>query len=1104
MQTPSRRISTAAFFVAALTIAFSFFFVSNRTFHTASSKTVAQAKSDSPKSSVAVSTSLKQHWLETYGRLPLAFEANEGQSPAGIQFLSRGEGYDLSLMSREADLTLRQPAAGGSSAKRPARFGGANSVRVHNRPRSNEKQSELRMRLAGSNPDASLTGVERTGTKINYFIGNDPKKWHTDVPAYAKVKYGSVYPGVDLIFYGNQGEFEYDFVVAPGADPKVIALNIEGASKMRLDARGNLIMSLRGGAVELKKPNVYQEINGARREVVGNYTIATNHEVRFALANYDRTQPLTIDPVVTYATYFGGSGNANGGDAGSAIALDAAGDAYITGTTSSADLVLKNNGITGVPGSVTSGSTTAFVAELNPTGTASLYVTYLGGSTADGGDAIAVDAGNNVYLTGFTESTDFPVNSTNAPFQAVPPASVGGGFGSAFVTRLNPALAGIAQLVYSTYLGGDGSANGGDEGHGIAVDGNGDAFVTGETFSPTNFPTKNATAPFTSTLTSPLSNTFVAEIDTNAASTASLMLLGYFGGTGAGVPITSPFFFPFGDLASGIAIDSTSNVYIVGTTTSKDFPTQGAQISACNIATNNTAAFLSVINVATPAAPTLVYSTCMAGDTAENGNAIALGPNNIAYLTGGTFSSAGSFPLTTNTIPLGFPGAPPPGVPNANSPVAFVSTVNTSTGALTYSTLLGGNNGDVGFGIAVDAQGIAYVVGQTSSGDFPLTLGALQITNTNAAGTAFVSKVNASAGGHGGQDLLYSTYFGGNGDPNNPNGADPDAANGVVVAGTNAFVTGQATPGLSTTAGAYQPTTKNVTGLNAFVADLPLVPTLTVDPTVLAFGTQLLNTSTAPMTVTVTNNSSGTLTIPYVVVGANSTDFVSSPDAASGCTNGMMLAAGASCTIDVVFTPTFLPVGAEAATLQIANSLNPTQPFTVALTGTGSATADFSLTVPATANLMSGVAGSIPIMVNGIGGLTDPVTLSCTAGTMNVSSCTVSPTSVAPGATATASVTATVSFVAPPATIKAPPPASIRQVVFLILGISMLFMIPMTQRFRMRMGMAAAMLVFIAVAGCSGSPSSHTTSGSVTITGTGTGAAAGITHSATVNLTISK
>lgn len=1080
MQTPSPRRSTAVFVVTALAIALSFIFVLIRANHAEASKTAMHPKVATNGAVAAPAAALKQNWLQAYGRLPLSFEENHGQANPAVQFLSHGDGYDLSLMSQEADFTLRS-----ASPKPQTRFSRSKVLRDRSRAGATEKLSVLRMRLEGSNPDAAMTGLDRTATKINYFIGNDPAKWHTDVPAYSKVKYAGVYPGVDLVFYGNRRQLEYDFVVAPGADTKAIALNVEGAHNMKLDANGNLAMGLAGGTVELRKPNAYQESNGIRREVAGNYQISKEHEVRFVLGDYDKTQPLTIDPVVIYSTYVGGSGNANGGDTGFGIALDAAGDAYIAGVTSSADLIQVKGINPAAPASVTN-STAAFVAELNPTGTAALYLTYLGGSTSDGAFAIAVDSIPNIYLTGFTESSDFPRSQTNIPFQNTPPAGVNLG-GVAFVTRLDPTKTGTAQLVYSGFVGGSGSANGGDEGNGIVVDGNGNAFLTGLTLSTTGFPAMNATAaPFSSVQLSPAGNAFVTEVNTGGSGPSSLLFSTIFGGTGAGNAN-----FPFGDFAAGIALDSSSNVFVVGTTTSgATFPTQGTPVKSC--AQNSTsAAFLSVINLSTPTAPTLSYSTCVAGSTAEIGNGVALGPNNIVYLTGASFST--DFPLVPagGTIPLGFPGAVPPGFPNSDSSVAFVSTLNTANGTLGYSTFLGGSGGDTGSSIAVDSAGVAYVTGLAGSANFPITPGAVQPTRTNTLGNAFVSKVNASAGGNGGKDLLYSTFFGGTGD-----GSDPDAGNGIALMGTNAFVTGQATTGALTTAGAYHTATNNAAGLNAFVTELPLVAPLSVSPTSLNFGTQLLGVPTVAQSVTVTNNSAASISIPFTVTGANAADFGAAAGAATPC--GASLAAGASCTISVIFTPSV--AAAEAATLQIATGVNA---LSAALTGTGTATGDFSLTVPATANVTSGTAGSIPVTVNGLAGFNGSVSLACTNQTANITSCTI-PTSATVGQTVNATVTATFSLVLPPQTITTPPSNSLRQMFFLILAISMLLMIPAAKRYRTRIGMAIAMLVFVAVAGCSNNPSVSTKSGSITIMGTGTGAAAGIVHTATVNLTISK
>jgi len=1196
MLTPSRRLSIAAFVAASLAIAFSFLFIVNRSSHKQTGSKTLPAAAKSLGTNGPVWAMADAEVMKAYGQLPLSFEANQGQSAADVKYLTRADGYLLSLRGQEADLTFQQAPA----ARRVA----ANLLkpyRARRVPAAPQKFSTLRMRLDGSNPRAEVTGLDRTVTKINYFLGNDPEKWHTEVPAYSKVKYSGIYPGVDLMFYGNRRELEYDFVVAPGADPKSIALNVQGARKVSLDAHGNLILDVPGGEVKFKKPDVYQNFDGTRREIAGNYTIANHHLVRFAVADYDRAQPLTIDPVVIYSTYVGGSGSAGGGDMAMGIALDAAGDAYIGGITFSADLKQVSGTFPTAPTPVTTGGSSGFVAELNPTGTAALYLTYLGGATGvgtqDGIQAIAVDIGNNVYVTGFTQSSDFPLSQApNLPLEPTAPASIGMQ-GSAFVTRLNPTQAGTAQLAYSSYLGGSGAL---DQGNGIAVNGSGDAYVTGVTLSG-DFPTAHASAaPFSAALLSPEGNAFVTEVATNGTGPTSLLFSSYLGGAGTG-----PDTFIFGDSGAGITVDSSLNVYVVGTTTSgATFPTQGTQITSCAKNADSTV-FVTEIGLATPTTPVFAYSTCLAGSTADVGQAIALGPNNLVYLTGATFST--DFPVTTNSIPLGFPGPPPAGFPNSQTSVAFVSTVDTTNGTLGYSTLLGGSGGDGGFGIAADAAGIAYVTGQTGSPEFPITPGALQSTRTNLLGSVFVSKINAPAGGHGGADLIYSTYFGGNGDTN----GDPDSGNGIAVAGTNAYIGGQATAGLSTTGGVYQATTKNATGVNAFVAELPLIATLTATPNPLAFGNQPLNTPSAAMTVTVTNNSAGALPVTFAVTGTNAADFVAATGAANGCgatlaaagsctvdvvftptvtgaeagtltigtapntvavaltgagstltatpnplafgsqplntpsaamtvtvTNnsagtlpvafavsganasdfvaatagtatpcGATLAAAGTCTIGVVFTPTLVPAGAETGTLTVGTVPNS---VAVALTGTGTAaTGAFTVTAPATASLTSGVSGSIPVTVTGSGGFTGTVNLTCAGGTANVSSCTMMPTSVnitagTPTQMAAANVVATISLVAPPDTLKTPPPSSLRQVVFLALGMMALFMIPITQRRRARLGMVAAMLVFVVVAGCGGGGGPHTGTGTVTITGTAPGSPALPPQTATVNLTITK
>src|SRR2546425_868232 len=370
---------------------------------------------------------------ENYGKLPLRFEANRGQTDSRVKFLNRGKGYTLFLSPSEAVLALRG------------------------------REHVIRMRFQGANPDAKITGLEKLPGIVNYFIGQDRKKWRTNIPAYARVKHKDVYPGIDIAYYGNQRQLEFDFIVAPGANPNVIKLAVEGADRLDVDAQGDLVLHVGDGQLRLQKPLVYQAMKGIRQEVSGSYVLTSPNQVRFQVAAYDASRPLIIDPVLFYSTYLGGSGD----DIGNSIAVDDAGNAYVTGQTDSTNFPTTPGAFHTTSG----GGEDAFVTKLNPTGSALLYSTYLRGAF---GESIAVDAAGNAYVAGIARPTDFP--TTLGAFQ---PASGGGG--DAFVTKLDPT--GTA-LVYSTYLGGSDF----DVARGIAIDAAGNAYVSGFTAS-TNFPT---------------------------------------------------------------------------------------------------------------------------------------------------------------------------------------------------------------------------------------------------------------------------------------------------------------------------------------------------------------------------------------------------------------------------------------------------------------------------------------------------------------------------------------------------------------------------------------------------------------------------------------
>jgi hypothetical protein len=663
---------------------------------------------------------------EAYGKLPLSFEVNRGQADSHVKFFARGQGYSLFLSTTEAVFSLVRPTR---------RKSGGGSLVGHEAAarRTAVPTSVVRMSLAGANPAPRVEGADELPGKSNYFIGSDPAKWRTDIPNFAKVKYGDVYPGVDLLYHGQRRRLEYDFVVAPGADPGVIRLDFRGVTRTRLDARGDLILSVAGGEMRQQRPVVYQEAGGARRHVEGRYVLKGKHEVGFEVADYDREKPLTIDPVFIYATYLGGADE----DIGYAVAVDATGNTYLTGKTSSTNFPTANPT---QPGN--GGQSDVYVSKLNPSGTALVYSTYLGG-TGGGGDhgyAVAVDASGNAYVTGYTRSNNFPVVN---PLQ---PSNRGGT--DAFVAKLNPTG---SQLLYSTYLGGSDFATGiGDWGYAIAVDAAGNAYVTGDTTS-NDFPTVNALQP----TKGGGHDAFVAKL--NPAGTA-LVYSTYLGGSQTehggitnDLNSTKP--------GNRIAVDAAGNAYVTGYTSSTNFPTANALQPMLRGASD---AFVTKINAAGTA---LVYSTYLGGSGSGGDHAygITVDASGSAYVTGDTASA--DFPTTAHAFQQ----------VKREREDAFITKLDAGGTALVYSTFLGGDGGDFAYGIAVDEVGNAYVTGETFSTGFPVE-NPLQ-PNLAGGNDGFVTKLNST-----GRALVYSTYLG---------GRAGDSGSGIAVdAGDNAYVTG--------------------------------------------------------------------------------------------------------------------------------------------------------------------------------------------------------------------------------------------------------------------------------------------------------------------------
>lgn len=381
-----------------------------------------------------------------YGNLPLSFEENRGQTDARVKFLARGGGYSLFLTPTEAVLKLRAP----SSAQKQARIG---AMPIAFRPaRPKEKFSTLRITLEGANPRSVSTGVDPLPGRSNYFLGKDPKQWRRNLPTFAGVKFREVYPGIDLVYRGAQGRLEYDFMVAPHADPSRIKMIVDGAEAIAIDRDGNLVIKTSGGEVIQKAPGIYQDVAGAQLPVKGGYVLIGKNSAAFRIGAYNSSEPLIIDPLLTYVSYLGG-----GGDSGTAIAVDATGAALVTGTTTSTNFPVTTNPLQ----STNFGQTDVFVSKISPDGTSLVYSTYLGGTADDSSSSIAVDPMGNAYLTGVTFSADYPIS--DGAYQSTFTGQ------AAFVTALDPS----GGLIYSTFLGQDSA------GSGIAVDSAGDAWVIG-------------------------------------------------------------------------------------------------------------------------------------------------------------------------------------------------------------------------------------------------------------------------------------------------------------------------------------------------------------------------------------------------------------------------------------------------------------------------------------------------------------------------------------------------------------------------------------------------------------------------------------------------
>jgi hypothetical protein len=689
-----------------------------------------------------------------------AFEPNWGQTDPEVKFLSRGRGYTLFLANVEATLVVHRarPSWPGADALADIRSSGQavrqtsggfslsspyfprvrESSRAGIPPSARNARKDLqatdsvvRMKLLGANPSAEMTGVGMLQGRTNYFTGNDPKNWRTNVPRYGSVKYQGVYPGVDLVYYGSQGQMEYDFVVAPGADPAAIRLTLDARRRdhrdgdrrdrvvaafdsLRITPDGDLLVRIDSGEVRFHKPVIYQPEAPLRSGagpssakshttlVDGHYKLSGRNQVSFDIAEYDHRRPLVIDPVLSYSTYLGGTDD----EGIFGIKFDSHGNIYVAGETSSVDFP-----IAGGVQSTLGGDYDGFITEFDPTGTSLIYSTYLGGSGYDHCVGLAVDSRGGAYVAGYTESADFPtVHALQSALK---------GPQNAFVARLAP---GGSSLIYSTYLGGSGSDGAGD----IVIDPHGNAYVAGFTFSA-DFPvTQGAFQTVCDAGTSGgacLGDAFVAKFNPSGS---RLFYSTYLGGNAT-------------DGATDIAVDNGGAAYVTGYTWSNNFPTKDPY----QVKFGGTSdAFVTRLD---PTGASLLYSTYLGGSGQDQGNGLAIDSSGNIYVAG----------LTTSTD---FPLANPYQSENmANGFDGFVTKFEDSGRRLAYSTYLGGSGTNLPWRIGVDALGHAAVAGFTGSTDFP------QVHSLQAFGggsyDAFVTLFDSP-----GSQPLYSTYLGGSGD----------------------------------------------------------------------------------------------------------------------------------------------------------------------------------------------------------------------------------------------------------------------------------------------------------------------------------------------------
>ena len=997
-----------------------------------------------------------------FAGLPLIFEPNQGQAdldPADprAKFLTHGSGYSLFLGSEGAILSL-------ASGQRPKpEQSRRDSIKQVPSPTRVEL---VEMKLAGANPNAQLTGADLLPGKSNYLLGNDPAKWRQGVPQFARVRYENVYPGINLLFYGNQGRLEYDFQVAPGSDPGQPELEFNGAKRLELKDGALVIHGKKGhgesDSVRLEAPRVYQEIGGKQQAVEGNFVLRGANRAGFAIGPYDHSRELVIDPILTFSTYFGGSGDEHS----TSVAVDGSFNIYLTGSTTSPNLPTA----TGIFQTTLNGAQNVYVAKITPplgSLVAKLdYVTYLGGNGTDSPAGIRVDGGGHPFVAGTTSSSNFPTTSLTA-YQTAPETG-STGTSHVFVTELNTDGTG---LQYSSYL----SGNGTDIASGMTIDTLDDIYVTGTTTSSDaasttdQFPasTLPQALPFQTTPRAPI-QFFVTKLNPSSARTGSISYSTYFGG--ANFDTTTPI-----AVGGGIAVDTNLNVYFTGTTnfifsgcsgcSSTDFPIlnpyqpcldqpppgpiTGPPSCASTANTTDSDAFVAKLNPNANQGEQLIWSTYVGGSGTDSGTGVGLdsGAANV-YLVGTTNSTDIGISTTTAVtsspfqrcldapnVAAGTACPTPAGTPPANdafvarltNPTSIVTTTTPVNVALNYFSYLGGSNNEAGLAITVDTGAGALVTGWTQSPDFPVLPASNSIQSAlNGPQDAFMARLNTAAGVGQTTAGSWANYFGGSG---------TDEGTGITLdVNQNAYVAGDTN---STDLQVSKPLqTTNNGGYDAFVTQLGTAVSLSISGA-LTLGTNQVFISAgnqATFTYTVTNNGPDLANSITLLDNLNTSitgvplTFISASTSAGTCggasTNAIVscslpsLQSGSTATVTIVLTPTPNSQGSEAffngGSVQVTGPGN----IVLAQTSVPAQMSDFSLKVNPSNNSVA-VAGDtatyqVQLTPNPVYGTS--ISLACT-GLPTASSCnfTSNPVSLQGPGSSTLNITTTARPVVTPA-----------------------------------------------------------------------------------------